>query len=104
MMESVPLPGPKLPGDPAVVEHEAKLVVLSATMSTLRQEAFATTTWASHTRAVTANEQLAAVNLQHDKLVLRMFDAALRSERLDRALQLASRCALVGCFSLGWCS
>jgi hypothetical protein len=91
-METLPLTGPLLPGDPAVVSHEGTLIVLGATMAALRQEARATS-WASHSRAVSANEQLCSVQLQYDKLLLRMFDTAVRSDRLDRAFQLATRYA-----------
>lgn len=42
-----------------------------------------------------AAERIAGAERAVDKLVLRLMDGAMKQERLDRALQLISRCAAV---------
>ena len=88
MIESMALPGPRLPGEEAVVELEAEILSIKARVAGLRHHE-QSSTFGSHSAALAASEQLSTAQLQLDKASLRMFDMAVKQDRTDRALQVA---------------
>jgi hypothetical protein len=89
-IKTMPLTGPGLPAEPAGDDLESKLIVLRARLSNLRS-AELHSSLASDAQAAVACK-VAAIELQVDKHLLRLFDASIRQDRIDRALHLISGC------------
>jgi hypothetical protein len=88
------LPGPTVPAPPAdtaLAEHEAPLAALRARLASAR--AAAARGSGAGAMAATSHDAAERLAVAADKLTLRLFDGALKQERLDRALQLIAGCA-----------
>ena len=90
-VKAMDLPGPCLPADEGADELESKLVVVRAGLANMRHAASEVSLAADDQEANA--DKVSATELKVDKLLLRMLDGAIKQERLDRALQLISRCA-----------
>ena len=99
-IKGLPLPGPPLPAEDDAGSHEAELLVDRALLATARAAAAAA---AGSEAGDAAAAEAAAREVAADKKVLRLADAAIRQERLDRALQLLATCAPASCFPLLSC-
>jgi hypothetical protein len=89
-VKAVELPGPSLPADDGTDDHESRLIMLRTRLANLRHiAAHVSLPPDGHDANVQA---IAAAELQIDKQLLRLADAAIKQDRLDRALQLISGC------------
>ena len=85
------LEGPHLQAPEAPLEeHEGPLMALRTRLECLQQGAALTIQPAA---ADALASSTATTRTAMDKTVLRLFDAAVRGDQADRALQLASLCA-----------
>lgn len=85
-LEGVHLQAPEAP----LEEHEGPLMALRTRLECLQQGS-ALTVMPAAADALVSNT--AAARTAMDKTVLRLFDAAVRGDQGDRALQLAALCA-----------
>lgn len=98
MVKSAPLSGPDLPAEPPLDDVEGRVIALRCCLSNLRHAETAAGLPAD--AQASASEQAAALEVQVDKQLLRLFDAAVKQERLDRALQLIAGYAACECNAL----
>ena len=91
-IKAVELPGPALPGEEGLEDQDGKLIALRTQLANLRHVGTMGSMGADEAEA-NAHAVLDAEKAV-DKLIVRMADAAIRHERLDRALQLITGCAV----------
>ena len=95
LLKSIQLAGPGVPAEPAAEDIEGRVIALRCCLSNLRHAETAAALPADAQAAVA--EQVAALEVQVDKQLLRLFDAAVKQERLDCALQLIGGCVADTC-------